>query len=489
MSARRLIFGVANNSCNFIKISILGMHSSANQSKSVILKTPKGMRDNSGYCALTRQRIIDVLSECCKAHDAELLDSPHLELKEVLDSKYGEEQKLIYNLEDFEGERLSLRYDLTVPFARYLASNKIVNMRRFQYGKVFRRDNPKMNRGRLREFFQFDFDIAGDYDRMVPDSECLLLVVEALEKLNINFIIKVNHRRLLEGILYVCGVDQDKLKSVCSSIDKLDKRPWSEVRDELVRIKNIPESVVDSIGKHITMKGSIDQMDMLLNSDTTLIANSSILAGIEDLKTLSTFLRAFGIDQKVVFDLSLARGLDYYTGLIYEAVLTDYDLKDSKTGEDISIGSVAAGGRYDGLVSGFTTNPKEVVPCVGVSFGVERLATIIERQTEKDKYRPVETEIYIASPQKGFIIERMKLTKHLINAGFKVGFCPKQKAKFLTQLQYCEAKHIPICVVISQNEIDNEQVKVRMVQSREEADVDNSDLIDFLTKALKKHST
>merc|ERR1712212_1053464 len=132
-----------------------------------------------------------------KRHGAETIDTPVFELKEVLTGKYGEDSKLIYDLADQGGEILSLRYDLTVPFARYVAMNKIDKIRRFHIARVYRRDNPAMTRGRYREFYQCDFDIAGQYDAMLPDAECIKIVAEILSSLDIgDFVLKVNHRKL-----------------------------------------------------------------------------------------------------------------------------------------------------------------------------------------------------------------------------------------------------------------------------------------------------
>lgn len=138
--------------------------------------------------------------------------------------KYGEDSKLIYDLNDQLGELLSLRYDLTVPFARYLAMNRITNIKRYQIGKVYRRDQPCAARGRFREFYQCDYDIAGVYDKMIPDCECVKIISEILKRMEVGeYQIKINHRKLLDGMFEVCGVPADKIRCVSSSIDKLDK--------------------------------------------------------------------------------------------------------------------------------------------------------------------------------------------------------------------------------------------------------------------------
>jgi histidyl-tRNA synthetase len=157
---------------------------------------------------------------------------PVFELKEILSGKYGEDSKLIYDLADQGGELCSLRYDLTVPFARWLAMNSsIQSIKRYHIAKVYRRDQPAMTKGRMREFYQCDFDIAGTYDPMLPDAEIIRITCEIFEGLGDvfknNFTIKMNHRKILDGIFAVCGVPTDKIRTISSAVDKLDK-----VRDE-----------------------------------------------------------------------------------------------------------------------------------------------------------------------------------------------------------------------------------------------------------------
>ncbi|CAJ0568776.1 unnamed protein product, partial [Mesorhabditis spiculigera] len=168
-----------------------------------VLKCPKGTRDYGPKEMAVREAVFSTIIDAFKRHGAETIDTPVFELREVLNSKYGEDGgKLIYDLEDQGGELLSMRYDLTVPFARYLAMNKIRNIKRYHIAKVYRRDQPVMTRGRYREFYQCDFDIAGEYEKMLPEAECLKVVDEVLAKLDVgNFRIKVNHRLLLDAMI------------------------------------------------------------------------------------------------------------------------------------------------------------------------------------------------------------------------------------------------------------------------------------------------
>ncbi|XP_035756640.1 histidine--tRNA ligase, cytoplasmic [Egretta garzetta] len=230
-----------------------------------VLKTPKGTRDYSPKQMAIREKVFNAIITCFKRHGAEVIDTPVFELKETLTGKYGEDSKLIYDLKDQGGELLSLRYDLTVPFARYLAMNKITNIKRYHIAKVYRRDNPAMTRGRYREFYQCDFDIAGQFDPMIPDAECLKIVHEILSDLQLgDFLVKVNDRRILDGMFAVCGVSDSKFRTICSSVDKLDKMPWEEVRSEMVGEKGLSPEAADHIGEYVQLRGEHRRYDGLV---------------------------------------------------------------------------------------------------------------------------------------------------------------------------------------------------------------------------------
>uniref|UniRef100_A0A671LCH4 histidine--tRNA ligase n=1 Tax=Sinocyclocheilus anshuiensis TaxID=1608454 RepID=A0A671LCH4_9TELE len=321
-----------------------------------VLKTAKGTRDYNPKQMAIREKVFNIIISCFKRHGAETIDTPVFELKETLTGKYGEDSKLIYDLKDQGGELLSLRYDLTVPFARYLAMNKITNIKRYHIAKVYRRDNPAMTRGRYREFYQCDFDIAGQYDAMIADAECLKIVYEILNELDLgDFRIKVNDRRILDGMFAVCGVPDEKFRTICSTVDKLDKMAWEDVKKEMVNEKGLSEDVGDRIGEYVSMQGGQDLAERLLQ-DRKLSQNKQACAGLTDMKLLFSYLELFQVTDKVVFDLSLARGLDYYTGVIYEAILSQtipalVSTPAEQNGADeagVNVGSVAGGGRYDG---------------------------------------------------------------------------------------------------------------------------------------------
>uniref|UniRef100_F6ZY44 histidine--tRNA ligase n=1 Tax=Ciona intestinalis TaxID=7719 RepID=F6ZY44_CIOIN len=446
------------------------------------LKTPKGTRDYDPKQMAIRETVFDTVVRCFKRHGASTIDTPVFELKETLTNKYGEDSKLIYDLKDQGGEMLSLRYDLTVPFARYMAMNNIQTIKRYHIAKVYRRDNPAMTRGRYREFYQCDFDIAGHYDPMIPDAECLRIVSEILSELKLgDFVIKVNDRRILDGIFAVCGCPDDKFRQACSAVDKLDKLPWSDVKAEMLE-KGLTEESCDKIGSYVQMAGGLQLVEKLLSNEE-LNQNKLALAGLTDMKVLLQYLDLFQVTNRVQFDLSLARGLDYYTGPIFEAILLgNQDAnKERVKGETVGVGSIAGGGRYDGLVGSFHPKGKSV-PCVGVSIGVERIFSIIEAniKKEKGKTRTNDTQVFVASPQKGFVEEKMKIINELWNANIKAEMSYKKNPKMLNQMQHCEESGIPLAVIVASGELDAGTVKIRSVGSREERTVDRSKMVDEL---------
>jgi len=404
-----------------------------------------------------RDKIFSTITEVFKRHGAVTIDTPVFELKEILSGKYGEDSKLIYDLADQGGEICSLRYDLTVPFARWLAMNRdFQNIKRYHIAKVYRRDQPAMTKGRMREFYQCDFDIAGVYDPMLPDAEIVRIATEVFEGLGWQgrYTIKLNHRKILDGIFEVCGVPTEKIRTISSAVDKLDKSPWAEVRKEMTEEKGLEGEVADKIGEYVVLKGQKDLLSKL-QADEKLMANASMKAGLADMELLFTYLEAFNALENVSFDLSLARGLDYYTGVIYEVVTegsapgstplagtsvatgappksskkaskagADFD-EDRSSDPSVGVGSVAAGGRYDNLVGMFSG--KNQIPCVGISFGVDRIFSITKARMAADNAEQVrnnETEVYVmAFGGKGFtglLKERLSICTKLWEAGIKV---------------------------------------------------------------------
>ncbi|GAC94212.1 hypothetical protein PHSY_001783 [Pseudozyma hubeiensis SY62] len=487
------------------QLAAMGLGSSkAGSSKQEVkftLKTPKGTRDWEPLAMSLRKRIFTTIEQVFSAHGAVTIDTPVFELKEILSGKYGEDSKLIYDLQDQGGELCSLRYDLTVPFARFVAMNQAEygNVKRYHIAKVYRRDQPAMSKGRFREFYQCDFDIAGVYDPMVPDSEVLCILVETLSALGMEgFTVKLNHRKILDGLFDICGVPSDKIRTISSAVDKLDKSPWAEVKREMVEDKGLAADIADKIGEYVKLKGGKDLLAKL-KADEVMMAHPVASQGVKDMELLFDYLDVYGISDRMSFDLSLARGLDYYTGLIYEAVTaasappgfngdqaaaTDKKKKPKKKGADgeeevdessVGVGSIAAGGRYDNLVGMFSGSKKpDAVPCVGVSIGVERVFAIMtqrlkekEAQGQRSTIRSKEVEVYVMSiGGEGLLKERMQVAKMLWDAGIKAEFMHKAKPKLPQQFGVVDKEAIPFAVILAPNEWNAESREVRVKQQK-----------------------
>ena len=328
-------------------------------------------------------------------------------------------------------------------------NSSVQSIKRYHIAKVYRRDQPAVAKGRMREFYQCDFDIAGTYDPMLPDAEILRIVCEVFGELGWGkqFTVKINHRGILDGIFEVCGVPKEKIRMASSAVDKLDKLPWEEVRKEMTEEKGLEGEIADRIWEFVQKRGGREILNELM-SDERLKDNKSMTKGIEDMNMLFTYLEAFNALDRMEFNLSLARGLDYYTGLIFE-VITEGSAPPSTTAEapkpprtpktgksgdfdedrsndpSIGVGSVAGGGRYDELVGMFSG--KAHIPCVGLSLGVDRILSITKaRMQSEQRIRTNEVDVYVmAFGGKGFtglLKERLEVCRILWDAGIKVCF-------------------------------------------------------------------
>lgn len=229
-----------------------------NNTDVTILNTPKGTTDYSPEDMYLRDYITETIKTVFKRHGAVTIETPMFEYKHILVGKYGEDQKLIYDLDDQGALQSSLRYDLTVPFARYLATSSTPNIRRYQIGEVFRRDQPSITQGRMRQFTQCDMDIAGKYDLMLPDAEVIKIMVEILDAFGadykLDYRIKFNHKVLLDCLLTLSNIPPDKIQTTCSSIDKLDKHDWEYVANELEK-KGLTLGQIDNLREFVILNG------------------------------------------------------------------------------------------------------------------------------------------------------------------------------------------------------------------------------------------
>ena len=437
------------------------------------VKVVKGARDFLPFQMAIRDKAFKIITDVFKKHGAVEIDTPVFELKETLMGKYGEDSKLIYDLNDQGGELLSLRYDLTVPFARFMAVNNLPSIKRYHIGKVYRRDNPQMSRGRYREFYQCDFDIAGpNYGKMIPEADVIKVVVEILTQLPVGgFNIKLNHRLLLDAIVNISGIKDDLYKTVCSSVDKLDKEEWATVKKELIE-KGITEEQSEKLWTFVQLKDKPKVLLEKLNANNDLLSNQKGKTALEEMAILFEYLEITGTEKYCTFDLSLARGLDYYTGLIYETVLTDTD----------KVGSISGGGRYDNLVGMFSGKQ---IPAVGVSIGIERIFNILEEKyKDSADIRSVETEVFVASIGKNMTKERLKVLNELWDNEIKAEILYNENPRMDKQMDYVLNNRIPFMIFIGENELKENKLKIKCMANSIEKMIERDRLIEEI-KNLK----
>lgn len=330
-------------------------------------------------------------------------------------------------------------------------------------------------RGRMREFYQCDFDIAGEYDAMIPDAEILRIMVEVFDGVGLgpDVAIKLNHRKVLDGMFAVCGVPGDKTRAISSAVDKLDKLPWDEVRKEMLE-KGLEPDVADRIGVYTRNSGSLADIIAYIKGEPELCANELVGQGLADMDLLLSYLSAFGVADKVTFDLALARGLDYYTGLIYEAVI---ELPGERSTET-RIGSIAAGGRYDDLVGMYG---RRKIPCIGVSFGVDRIFTILKQRHEDQKVRARSVDVYVmafGAGKNGLLVERMRVADALWRAGISAEFSAKVRPKLPQQFKAAEAAGVPLAVILGEDELAAGKVRVKTLGLPEDHPEKEGRLVD-----------
>jgi histidyl-tRNA synthetase len=439
-----------------------------------------------------RERAFAVVSSVFQRHGAVSIDTPVFERREFLQNKYGEDSKLIYDLSDDmssdTGEKLSLRYDLSVPFARYIATTNLRNIKRYHIAKVYRRDRPAMDRGRFREFYQCDFDIAGDYPSMVADAEVLTVMTElfgalcALSPFHAHYLssfqIKLSNRAILDALLSVCGVPEDSLRAICSAVDKLDKEPWDEVRREMVEDKGLDPAAADLIGNYVdpASRGPGWRGDPLvvlqsLREDAAI--SEKCPKALDEMETLFTYLDAMGSLSKISFDLSLARGLDYYTGVIFEVVLAAPPKK-------VNLGSIGAGGRYDDLVGMFRSTS---LPCVGCSLGIERILNVMMMAEEdaakaegRSGVRTTATLVMVATVGKETMGDRLRLASELWREGIAAQFCYNGNWNIGKQVTTAVTSDIPLVAVVGETEIAEGVVNLKNLAKKTERTVQRSHL-------------
>ena len=429
----------------------------------VELRTPKGTVDLNPEQAYTQSQIIEKVQKVFEQHAGVPISTPMFELRNVLTNKYGDDSKLIFNLEDQGGDICSLRYDLTVPFSRYLCMNKVQKIRKYQIGNVFRRDNPSFKTGRLREFIQADFDICGTNLPMVNDAEVIKMIYDILMSFQIpsELKIKVNDRRILIGLLKMFNVPVEIQGTVCSTVDKVGKLSRKELEEEF-RSKGLNDTQISSIISFMEYKKPNNEIFEYLKSFGS--TDEEFITGIAEMELLFNYLKIYQIPN-VIFNLSLARGLDYYTGLIIEAI---YD--------NLDIGSVAGGGRYDNLCQSLSNNSFSV-PCVGFSIGVTRMFCLVN--TIKPSF-----DVFVGSAYDLLLEDRLDILNKLWSLGLKCETFNGKRVNYNEQIEYAKKQNYKFAIFTGTNEISKDIYMIIDLRTMEKFEIKRAELADYFLNKI-----
>jgi histidyl-tRNA synthetase len=317
---------------------------------------------------------------------------------------------------------------------------------------VYRRDQPAISQGRMREFFQCDFDIAGAFDSTVTYAEIISIAAEVFEALNLGVTIRINNRLILDGILKAAGVPEEKVRPISSAVEKLDKLPLADGKKEMIE-KNLAPDVADRLGTYVaradTNRALLETLEVLW-SDDMLSSNEDVKKGIAEMEGLYRLLSKSDVTRYVKFDLSLARGLNYYTGLVYEVVPIDTSLK---------IGSIAARDRYDRLVGNFS---KRDIPCVGISLGIDRILALLRGYSSKPNSR---VDVWMAACGGGLLVdEKIAVARQLRKSGISVDFDSKADEKLRRQLDAAESNGANVAVVLGDDATSPGNVQFKILK-------------------------
>jgi histidyl-tRNA synthetase len=444
---------------------------------------PQGTRDFSAEVVRKRNYIFDTIRNVFELYGFQPLETPAMENLETLMGKYGEEgDKLIFKIlnngldnpakyqqakEDFEkvleGKNIkgiterALRYDLTIPFARYVAMNHgqlTFPFKRYQIQPVWRADRPQ--KGRYREFYQCDADVVGSYS-LLNEVELTNIYADVFQRLNIDVEIRLNNRKILTALAEVCG-GADKMMDITIEIDKLDKIGIEKVKEEL-RTKSLNEEQISTIEKYLAIEGSNEEK--LYQIKLLLGENETGKKGIKELEFVYNFINQQSAIYNLQFDFTLARGLNYYTGIIYEI-----------KAKGVQIGSIGGGGRYDDLTGLFGV-PN--LPGVGISFGVDRIYDVMEELKLFPESVHTGTQVLFFNLGKEESKAAYTLMQQLRAKNIKCEIFHEQ-AKFDKQFKYAEKKNIPYVVIIGTKEMQENNCVVKNLKTGEQTTLPQSEL-------------
>ena len=421
---------------------------------------PGGFRDYLSQEMSRRQQMIDSIRTTFGLFGFSQIDTPGVERAEVLTGGDPEFKKQMYHVSHQEGESgdLALRFDLTVPLARVFAANNSDIKRpfkRYQIGRVWRGE--RQQAGRYREFTQCDADIVGTENNNA-DAEIIALVYSTFKNLNVGSIqIKINNRKILNGLSAYAGFDASKTDAVIRIIDKYDKIGWKAVTEELKSGASLTDTQIDAIQQLVTMpRGEAGEM---IQSAKTLLAKSEVAKeGLAELEQVVAQITNLNVPaSSYVIDFSVARGLGYYTGTIYETTLLDAP----------EFGSVCSGGRYDNLIERFGGVR---VGAVGVSIGIDRLFTAVQKLTPRSTVIPT-TKVMVLNFDEKCIKEVSAITTELRNATIATDLYCGMETNLKGQLAYAVSMNVPVVIMVGSNEKEKGVVLVKNMIARTQTEV------------------
>lgn len=419
-------------------------------------RTLSGFMELSPNDQIEFNRIKKIIEDTYKLYGFYPLDTPVIEYSSVLLAKAGgETEKQIYRFNKGDND-LSLRFDLTVPLAKYVSlkyNELLFPFKRYQIGKVFRGERPQ--KGRFREFYQCDIDVIGDGElSLMYDAEIPSIIYDIFTKMNIGkFVIRINNRKILNGFFEYLNLS-DKYQDILRIIDKMEKVSESDLIDMLKEI-DLTDEIIDKILSFVKIKGTNGEV---LNSLKGLnISNETFLNGINELETVINSLRTMNINEEYfMIDLTIARGLDYYTGTVYETKLVDYP----------QMGSVCSGGRYDDLAT-FYTDKK--LPGVGISIGLTRLFYQLKENGLIKNEDDSVVDVMILPMIEEYKVP-LEISKKLRNIGISTSICYINK-KFKSKIKYADSMNVKYSIIIGEDEINNNVVTIKDMYKNEQTQI------------------
>lgn len=447
---------------------------------------PKGTRDFSPLEMSRRNYIFSTIRKSFENYGYLPIETPSLENLSTLMGKYGEEgDRLLFKVlnsgnflekagDDFSDYKKviskisekGLRYDLTVPFARYVVMHQndiTFPFKRYQIQPVWRADKPQ--KGRYREFYQCDADIIGSKS-LLNEAELLSLVSDIFSALKINIVIKLNNRKILSGIAEIIG-QADKITDITVAIDKLDKIGIDNVNKELSE-KGISEESIQHLQPIIMLEGNTETKITFLKECFKDIEIG--LLGVEELEKTLEYTKLLSVNFPVELDLTLARGLNYYTGIIIEV-----------KAQDVSIGSITGGGRYDDLTGIFGLSD---MSGVGISFGADRIYDVLNETNGFPEELESQTKVLFLNFGVSEEAYSIPLLKNLRDANINAEIYPDY-AKIKKQMNYANLRKIPVVVIAGENEVDKQSIQIKDMNNGNQMTIKKGDLISEIKKIIE----